>query len=61
MKVSDILIIMENKAAVLVGQRAEAVTAGDLEAVNVLDAQIVETQATVAQLQTLIPAPPAGE
>jgi hypothetical protein len=57
MKVADILTIMQNKVSVLTGQRAEAVTSGNLELVNSLDAQITETQQTVVELSSLVPTP----
>lgn len=58
MKIADILTLMRNKKAVLVGQRAEAVSAGNLELVESLDEKITETEQTVEQLETLVPPAP---
>jgi hypothetical protein len=46
--------LMSNKLAYLNTAKSTAMASGDLEAVLRLDAEISETQATIASLQTLM-------
>lgn len=53
MKVADLTKLVQNLIATLNGRRNTAVSAGDLEQIVSLDAQIEEAQATLTKLRTL--------
>lgn len=53
MTLDDLKTIIGNRLATLAQQRAHAATIGDLERVNDLDAEITDTELTIAQLDTL--------
>jgi hypothetical protein len=53
MAVDEIIIIVENRLVTLRSARALAVAQGNLEYVTSLDAEIAETQNTLAALNTL--------
>lgn len=53
MTIAELKAILANRLAVLSSQRGHAVTVGDLQRVNELDAEIAETETTLAQLNTL--------
>ena len=54
MKMQELVSLMSNKLAYLNTAKSTAMASGDLEAVLRLDAEISETQATIAGLQTLM-------
>jgi hypothetical protein len=53
MTLDDLKLILANRISTLGQQRSHAVTIGDLARVNELDAEITDTEVTVAQLDTL--------
>jgi hypothetical protein len=53
MTLDDLKLILANRVSTLGQQRSHAVTIGDLARVNELDAEIVDTELTLAQLDTL--------
>ena len=64
MNIADIKQIMENRAMALNNQKNNAFSGGDLVAYAQLEGELLETQATVAQLDQIINAPmvpPADE
>jgi hypothetical protein len=53
MTLDDLKLILANRLSTLGQQRSHAVIIGDLGRVNELDAEITDTELTVAQLDTL--------
>lgn len=53
MTIAELKTILSNRLAVLSSQRGHAVAIGDLVRVADLDAEIEETEMTLAQLNTL--------
>jgi len=54
MKMQELVSLMANKLAYLNTAKSTAMASGDLEAVLRLDNEIIETQATIDALQTLM-------
>jgi hypothetical protein len=53
MTLDDLKLILANRLSTLGQQRGHAVTIGNLERVNELDAEITDTEITLAQLDSL--------
>lgn len=53
MTIAEIIEIVSNRLARLAESRALAVQAGDLAAVDAIDAEVVATEVTLAQLQSI--------
>lgn len=53
MTLDEIIQILTNRLATLSSRRADMVTLGDLDAVATIDAEVIETQATLDQLKSL--------
>ena len=51
MKIAEIITILENRLTSLATAREAAVAGGDLGTVSVLDADLLETQASLDQLK----------
>ena len=52
MTVSDLIRLAQNRLSALNGARATAVALGQDDRISALDAEIAETEATLAQLQS---------
>jgi hypothetical protein len=53
MTISDLLRLAQSRLSHLNGQRADAAATGNVAAIERLDREIAETQATIDALQTL--------
>lgn len=53
MTISDLITLAQNRLATLNGARASAVATGQDERIASLDAEIAETEATLAQLRSI--------
>ena len=53
MKLSDLITLAQNRLATLNGARASAVATGQDDRIAALDAEIAETEATLAQLRSI--------
>lgn len=53
MKMQDIITLLASRLSRLNSQHADAMRAGDIERITTLDAQITETEDTLAKLRTL--------
>ncbi len=53
MQITEIIAILNNRIATLQTQRMHAVNAGNLDTVVQIDADIAETQLTIAQLSAV--------
>ena len=53
MKLVDVIQILTNKISNLKNQRDQAVTAGDLATVELVDESIIETELTLNQLKEI--------
>jgi hypothetical protein len=53
MTIAELKTILANRIAVLSSQRGHAVTVGDLLRVAQIDAEVAETETTLAALDTL--------
>jgi hypothetical protein len=53
MTISDLLRLVQSRLSHLNGQRADAAATGNAAAIERLDGEIAETQATISALQTL--------
>lgn len=53
MTIADLLKLAQARLSHLNGQRADAQAVGDAAAIERLDAEIAETQATISALQSL--------
>lgn len=51
MKVEEIIFILENRIKSLIQQRDNAVMSGNLDIVNQIDAELIETQNTLDTLR----------
>ena len=56
MTIKEILQIAENKLQNLRQQEVSAIQSGDLDTVVLIQSSISETETTISQLKTLIPA-----
>lgn len=54
MTLEYVLTILENKLSVLHSQKNSAIQAGELEQVARIDAEIVEVEATVAKIRSVL-------
>jgi hypothetical protein len=54
MTIDELVVLAQSRLSTLNTQRADAVTRGDVAALARLDAEIAETEHTLAQLQTLL-------
>ena len=55
MTITELVTIVTNRLASLHQARSHAVAVGDVSRVSAVDAEVVETETTLAQLQSLTP------
>lgn len=53
MTIAELIAIVTNRIAALHQARAHAVSVGDVQRVSTIDADVVETETTLAQLHSL--------
>lgn len=54
MKIEELIRLLQFRLASLNTARASAVSVGDIAQINIIDADVLQTQATLDQLLTLI-------